>query len=67
VIKLLLFIALPKIPTKLHSDLPRSFYSLSHFIITVEGELGVAGSLINFFKDCGVGLLWLVWLCRYMY
>jgi len=30
-------------------------------ISTVEGELGIAGFSINFFKDCGVSL-WLVWL-----
>lgn len=41
--------------------------ALSLNVTTVEGELGVAGSLLNFFKDCGVGLLWLVWLCSYMY
>jgi hypothetical protein len=29
----------------------------------VEGELGVANFLVNFFKDCGVSL-WLVWLRR---
>jgi len=32
------------------------------FAITVEGEMGVAGFLVNLFKKCGVDL-WLVWLC----
>jgi hypothetical protein len=34
------------------------------FEYTVEGEMGVAGFLVNFFKDCGVDL-WLVWLAGY--
>jgi len=32
-------------------------------VVTMEGEMGVAKFLVNFFKNCGVGL-WLVWLSK---
>jgi len=37
-------------------------FGLSSHRSTVEGELGVANFLLNFFKEGGVSL-WLVWLC----